>query len=50
MHMQPSEVDRLTTYEFNNYLRLLNDQIKSERERENSLAQAGVGASLMKMI
>lgn len=39
--MQPSEVDRLTTYEYNIYVDLLNSQVKSDREFNVSLAQAG---------
>lgn len=42
-HIQPSEIDRLTTYEFRKYLDLMKDQVKSDREFETTLAR---GASL----
>lgn len=44
MKMQPSEVDRLSTYEFNTYVELLNKQLQDEREYELKLVQNyGVG-------
>lgn len=44
--IQPSEIDKLSTYEFHKYVDLLESQIKSDREREVTLAQTygGVGA------
>lgn len=35
--IQPSEVDRLSTYEFNNYLKLLETQMKSDQEYDFAL-------------
>lgn len=35
--MQPSEIDKLSTYEFNKYMDLLEKSVKADRE----LAQAG---------
>lgn len=37
--IQPSEVDRLTTYEFNKYVELLSENLKSDREYELDIAK-----------
>jgi len=42
--IQPSEVDNLSTYEFRKYVELLNSQLKSDREYDESLAQMYGGA------
>lgn len=39
--MQPSEIDNLSTYEFNTYTNLLRDQIEEDREYNLKLAQIG---------
>lgn len=46
--IQPSEVDRLSTYEFNKYMELLNNQVKSDKEYEMTIAQTygGLGGFL----
>lgn len=42
--MQPSEIDRLTTYEFNKYVELLDKQVKSDKEYDLTVAQRyGIG-------
>lgn len=37
--IQPSEVDHLTTYEFNEYLKMLNKVKKDEQEHEMEMAK-----------
>lgn len=39
--IQPSEVNNLSTYEFNKYIDLLESQIKLDREYNMTLAQYG---------
>lgn len=41
--IQPSEVDKLSTYEFNKYMDLLNKQVDKDREFDKSLAQVSGG-------
>lgn len=38
-HIQPSEIDNLTTYEFEHYINYLKDYLKTDREREVDLAR-----------
>jgi len=42
-HIQPSEVDQLSTYEFNKYMQLLNESMKTDREYDMNLAQVSGG-------
>lgn len=45
--MQPSEIDHLSTYEFDKYVKMLSEQLKSDREYEVSIAKTyGVGGLL----
>lgn len=45
--IQPSEVDKLTTYEFRKYIMLLNDKVKEDMEFDVTLAKNfGVGGLL----
>ena len=37
--IQPSEVDRLSTYEFNKYIKLIKDRVEENREYEVTMAQ-----------
>lgn len=37
-NMQPSEIDRLTTYEFNTYVDLLTKQIQTDRDYDMKIA------------
>lgn len=41
--IQPSEVDKLSTYEFDKYMSLLNTQVSSDKEFDKSLAQVSGG-------
>lgn len=36
--IQPSEVDKLTTYEFRQYMDLLEEQVKADKERESQVS------------
>ena len=45
--MQPSEVDKLSTYEFRNYMELLNSQVKRDRENEVTLAKVSAGMGVL---
>lgn len=38
--IQPSEIDRLSTYEFNRYIDLMNEQVKSDKEYALTMAQS----------
>lgn len=38
-HMQPSEIDRLSTYEFRKYVKLMSEQVKADRDYNLSIAQ-----------
>lgn len=45
--IQPSEVDKLTTYEFRKYIMFLNDKVKEDMEFDVTLAKNfGVGGLL----
>lgn len=37
--IQPSEVDKLSTYEFRKYIDLLNKQVKSDKEYDMNIAK-----------
>ncbi len=37
--IQPSEIDKLSTYEFRRYMELMNKQIKSDKDYDLTIAQ-----------
>ena len=46
-HIQPSEIDKLSTYEFNEYMKLLNEQVKDDREFDMKLSGLSRMSNLM---
>lgn len=48
--IQPSEVDKLSTYEFRTYLKLLGKQLKDDRDYDMTLAQYRGGLGMMNSI
>lgn len=48
--MAPSEIDRLTTYEFDSYLKLLHKKLEAEEEERKAIFKAlGPLAAMMSM-
>lgn len=46
-NIQPSEIDKLTTYEFDRYMELLNKQVREDRDYEFTVARmTGIGSLL----
>lgn len=45
--IQPSEVDKLSTYEFRKYVKLLGEQLKIDREYDMTIAQYKGGLGMM---